>query len=138
MAFFMIEARVRVRRRLLLDRQHVGASLKVARVIRDVQDRVAAYILTVGLINLGIGVIVAIGAWGLGLEAPGDVGRAGRAAQLPALHRPADDGRRCSRCSASAPPPRRGSGRSRRCAILGLHAIESNVVTPSILGARFT
>ena len=40
MAFFMIEARVRVRRRLLLDRQHFGASLKAARVMRDVQDRV--------------------------------------------------------------------------------------------------
>src|SRR5688500_17271820 len=37
MAFFMIEARVRVRRRLLLDRQHFGASLKAARVMREVQ-----------------------------------------------------------------------------------------------------
>src|SRR5690606_12571014 len=44
MAFFMIEARVRMRRRLLLERQHFGASLKAARVMRDVQDRVAAYI----------------------------------------------------------------------------------------------
>jgi len=36
MAFFMIEGRVRMRRRLLLDRQHFGASVKAARVIRDV------------------------------------------------------------------------------------------------------
>ncbi|HLV07321.1 MAG TPA: AI-2E family transporter, partial [Croceibacterium sp.] len=67
MAFFMIEARVRMRRRLLLDRQHFGASLKAARVMRDVQDRVAAYILTVGLINLGVGIIVTLGAWALGM-----------------------------------------------------------------------
>ena len=70
MAFFMIEARVRVRRRLLLDRQSFGASLKAARVMRDVQDRVAAYIFTVGLINLGIGLIVTLGAWALGMPFP--------------------------------------------------------------------
>ena len=34
------------------------------------QDRVAAYILTVTWINAGVGVIVALGAWALGLEAP--------------------------------------------------------------------
>ena len=49
MAFFMIEARVRVRRRLLLERQHFGATLKAARVMRDVQDRVAATTSLVGL-----------------------------------------------------------------------------------------
>jgi predicted PurR-regulated permease PerM len=66
MAYFMIEARVRMRRKLLLDRQHFGATLKAARVMRDVQDRVGSYILTVGLINLVVGVIVTLGAWLLG------------------------------------------------------------------------
>ncbi|HEY7808509.1 MAG TPA: AI-2E family transporter [Croceibacterium sp.] len=137
MAFFMIEARVRVRRRLLLDRQHVGASLKVARVIRDVQDRVAAYILTVGLINLVVGVIVALGAWGLGLEAP--VMWGGLAALLNflpyigpltmiALLALFGIGTADSALVGAIPA----------LCFLGLHAIESNVVTPSILGARFT
>jgi predicted PurR-regulated permease PerM len=137
MAFFMIEARVRVRRRLLLDRQHVGASLKVARVIRDVQDRVAAYILTVGLINLVVGVIVALGAWGLGLEAP--VMWGGLAALLNflpyigpltmvALLALFGIGTAVSPLVGTIPA----------LCFLGLHAIESNVVTPSILGARFT
>ena len=59
--FFMIEARMRMRRHLLLDRVTFGASLKAARTIRDVQDRVASYILTVALINFGVGAIVAAG-----------------------------------------------------------------------------
>jgi predicted PurR-regulated permease PerM len=137
MAFFMIEARVRMRRRLLLDRQHVGATLKVARVIRDVQDRVAAYILTVGLINLGIGVVVALGAWGLGLEAP--IMWGGLAALLNfmpyigplsmvALLALFGIGTNSSPLVGAIPA----------LCYLGLHAIESNVVTPSILGARFT
>src|SRR5690606_2404943 len=67
MAFFMIEARVRMGRCLLLVRQQFGARLKAARVMRAVQYRVAAYILTVRLINLGVGIIVTLGAWALGM-----------------------------------------------------------------------
>ena len=89
LAFFMIEARVRLRRRLLLDRQQVGASLKAARAIREVQDRVAAYILTVGLINLGRRHHRCAGRLGDGAGGADHVGRPGRAAQLPALCRAA-------------------------------------------------
>jgi len=137
MAFFMIEARVRVRRRLLLDRQHVGASLKVARVIRDVQDRVGAYILTVGLINLGIGVIVTIGAWALGLQAP--IMWGGLAALLnflPYIGPLTMIGLLALFGIGTSASPWVGAVPA--LCYLGLHAIESNVVTPSILGARFT
>ncbi len=65
------------------------------------------------------------------------VGRAGHAAQLPALYRAADDGR-----AARAVRPRHSAspllGILPALAYLGLHTIESNVVTPAILGARFT
>lgn len=137
MAFFMIEARVRVRRRLLLDRQHVGASLRVARVIRDVQDRVAAYILTVGLINFGMGAVVALGAWGLGLDAP--IMWGGLAALLnflPYIGPLSMVGLLALFGIGTAASP--WVGAIPALCYLGLHAIESNVVTPSILGARFT
>lgn len=137
MSFFMIEARVRVRRRLLLDRRHVGASLKVARVIRDVQDRVAAYIFTVGLINLGVGVIVALGAWGLGLDAP--VMWGGLAALLnflPYIGPLTMVALLALFGFGIAATPLVGAIPA--LCYLALHTIESNVVTPSILGARFT
>ncbi|MDE1467163.1 AI-2E family transporter [Aurantiacibacter sp. D1-12] len=137
LAFFMIEARVRMRRRLLLDRQQVGASLKAARAMREVQDRVAAYIMTVGVINLGVGVVVALGAWAMGMDAP--IMWGGLAALLNFI-------------------PYVGPlmmivllglfglgsadsvfvGLIPAAAYLGLHTVESNVVTPSVLGARFT
>ena len=137
MAFFMIEARVRVRRRLLLDRQHFGASLKAARAIRDVQDRVAAYILTVGLVNFGVGVIVALGAWAMGLEAP--VMWGGLAALLnflPYLGPLAMVLLLALFGIGTAESP--FVGVLPAVAYLGLHTVESNVITPSILGARFT
>ncbi len=137
LAFFMIEARVRMRRRLLLERQQVGASLKAARAMREVQDRVAAYIITVGVINLGVGVVVALGAWAMGMDAP--VMWGGLAALLNFV-------------------PYIGPllmvvllglfglgsadsvfiGMIPAAAYLGLHTIEANLVTPGVLGARFT
>lgn len=137
MAFFMIEARVRMRRRLLLERQHFGGSLKAARVMRDVQDRVAVYILTVGLINLCVGVIVTLGAWALGMDFP--VMWGGLAALLNFLPY-------IGPLAMVALLTLFGLGTADSALLglvpaatyLGLHAIESNLVTPAILGARFT
>jgi predicted PurR-regulated permease PerM len=137
MAFFMIEARVRLRRRLLLERQHFGASLKAARVMRDVQDRVAVYILTVGVINFGMGVIVAFGAWVLGMEAP--IMWGGLAALLnflPYLGPLTMVAILTLFGLGTADVPL--VGLIPAAAYLALHAVESNLVTPSILGARFT
>lgn len=137
MAFFMIEARVRMRRRLLLDRQHFGASLKAARVMRDVQDRVAAYILTVGLINLGVGIIVTLGAWALGMPSP--IMWGGLAALLnflPYLGPLAMLALLTLFGLGTADAPL--VGMIPAAAYLALHTVESNVVTPAVLGARFT
>ncbi|MGX7927037.1 AI-2E family transporter [Tsuneonella sp. HG094] len=137
MTFFMVEARVRMRRRLLLERSDFGASIKAARVIREVQDRVAAYILTVTWINAGVGVIVALGAWAFGLEAP--VMWGGLAAILnflPYIGPLAMVGILALFGVGTAETVVLGIIPA--AAYLGLHTIESNVVTPSILGARFT
>jgi len=137
MAFFMIEARVRMRRRLLLERAQLRASLRVARAIREVQDRVAGYILTVGLINLGMGIVAALGAWALGMEAP--IMWGGLAAILNFLPY-------LGPFAMTAILVLVGLGGAESilvglipaAAYLSLHAIEANAVTPAILGARFT
>src|SRR6478735_3737847 len=137
MAFFMIEARVRMRRKLLLERQHFGATLKAARVMRDVQDRVGSYILTVGLINLVVGLIVTLGAWLLGMAYP--VMWGGLAALLNFLPYVGPLAMIALLTlfglgTADAPLV----GLIPAACYLGLHAVESNVVTPAVLGARFT
>jgi predicted PurR-regulated permease PerM len=137
MSFFMIEARTRMKRRLLLDRQSFGASLRVARVLRDVQDRVANYILTVATINLGVGLTVAAGAWVFGLSAP--IMWGGLAFVLNFLPY-------VGPLAMMALLALVGVGTSDTVlvglfpmfAFLALHAVESNLVTPSILGVRFT
>ena len=137
LTFFMIESRIRLRHRLLLDRQQVGASLKAARALREVQDRVADYILTVSVINAGVGVVVALGAWLLGLGAPvmwgglamllNFVPYIGPLVMLSLLTL-------FGLGSAEAPLV----GLIPAAAYLGLHTVESNVITPTVLGVRFT
>lgn len=137
MTYFMIEARVRLRRHLLFDRASFGTSIKAARVMREVQDRVADYILTVTWINASVGVIVALGAWALGVEAPimwgglammlNFVPYIGPLAMMVLLA-----------LFGIGTADTVWLGIVPAAAYLALHTVESNVVTPSILGARFT
>ena len=137
MAYFMIESRVRLRRRLLLDRSDLDASLRVARALRDVQQRVGAYLLTVTLINIGVGVIVGLGAWAFGLDSP--VMWGGIAALLNFLpyFGPLITGALLAAFGL-------GTAESALFGLLpallylGLHAVEANLVTPALLGRRFT
>lgn len=137
LTFFMIEARIRMKRRLLLERHDVGASLRVARIMRDVQERVASYILTVAQINLGVGIIVALGAWAFGMTAPLMWGGLAMVLNfLPYL----------GPLAMTALLALVGLGTADSLLIgllpvlayLALHAAESNIVTPSVLGARLT
>lgn len=137
MAFFMIEARVRLRQRLLFGRSNFGTSIKAARVLREVQDRVAAYILTVGLINAFVGIFVALGAWALGVEAP--IMWGGLAAILnflPYIGPTIMVGLLALFGIGTAETV--FLGLIPAAAYLALHTVEANVVTPSVLGARFT
>lgn len=137
MTFFMIESRGRMRKRLLHDRASLYRNRRAARVIRDVQDRVGSYILTVALINAGMGMVVAFGAWLLGLEAP--IMWGGLAALLNFLPY-------IGPVTMIAALSLFGIGTSETilgglipaAAYLALHAVESNLFTPSVLGVRFT
>ena len=137
MAFFMIEARVRLRQKLLVGRHSFGGSIQAAKALREVQDRVASYILTVGMINMGVGVAAALGAWALGVDAP--IMWGGLAALLNFI-------------PYIGPTLMIGLlgvfgigtadtiiiGLIPAAAYLALHTVEANIITPAILGRRFT
>lgn len=137
MTFFMIESRIRMKRRILLDRHSFSASVRLARVLRDVQERVASYILTVAQVNFGVGVLVALGALGFGMSAPVMWGGLAFVLNflpyLGPLMMMGLLGLVGLGTSSSV-----ALGLVPMLAYLCLHAVESNVVTPSILGARFT
>lgn len=137
MTFFMVEARVRLRQKLLFGRASFGTSIKAARALREVQDRVASYILTVAMINAGVGLVAALGAWALGLPAPIMWGGIAMIMNFVPYIGP---------MLMIALTALFGIGTSDTlvmgllpaAAYLALHTVEANVVTPAILGARFT
>lgn len=137
MAFFMIESRGRLRQHLLLERTTPGSSRKAALLLREIQDRVGTYILTVALINLGVGAITAAGAWALGWNAP--IMWGGIAALLNFL--PYIGPLTMIGALALVSVATFGTvplALIAPLAYLGLHTIEANVVTPAVLGRRFT
>jgi len=137
MTFFMIETHIRMKRRLQNDRQNPSASVRIARVMRDVQDRVAGYLLTVAQINFGVGLIVAGGAWAYGLGAPVMWGGLAFVFNfLPYLGPLALMGLLTLVGLGTASSV--AVGLVPALAFLALHAIEANFVTPAILGKRFT
>ena len=137
MAFFMVEARGRLRRNILFGRTSFGTSVKAARVLREVQDRVAAYILTVAWINLGVGIVVALGAWAMGLPAP--IMWGGLAMLLnfiPYVGPLAMTGLLVLFGLGTADSV--FLGMIPAVAYITLHVFEANAITPAILGRRFT
>lgn len=137
MSFFMIESRVRMRRRLLDNPAHAESGLKAARMIREVQDLVSSYMATVGIINLGVGTLVALGAWALGFKSPVMWGvlaallnflpYVGPVAMMLVLA-----------LVGLATRDTWVAGLLPAMLFLGVHTIEANLVTPALLGRRFT
>ncbi len=136
MTFLMIESRVRMRRHLLLRRSDLDASLRASRTLRDVQARLSTYLGSVTIINALLGVLVGVVAWLCGLESP--VMWGGLAAVLnylpyfgpfimAGLLAAVGLGTSASLLSGSLPV----------ILYLTLHALEANLVTPSLLGRRF-
>lgn len=137
MTFFMIKARVRLRQKLLFGRASFGTSIKAARALREVQDRVASYILTVAMINAGVGVVAGFGAWALGLPAPIMWGGLAMIMNfIPYIGPLLMVGLTALFGIGTADTLLLGLIPA--AAYLALHTVEANVVTPSILGARFT
>ena len=137
MTFFMIESRIRMRRRLLTERAEFSSSVRIARVMRDVQDRVAGYILTVAQINCAVGLIVYGGARYFGFSAPVMWGGLAFVLNFVPYMGPLTMVALLALVGlgTSTTVPR---GLAPAAAYLVLHTTEANLVTPSIIGARFT
>ncbi|MDP9056050.1 MAG: AI-2E family transporter [Pseudomonadota bacterium] len=134
--FLMIESRIRMRRRVLLQRSDLDASLRAARTLRDVQARLSTWLGSVTIINAMLGVLVGLVAWACGLQSP--VMWGGLAAVLNYLpyFGPAIMAALMAAVSLGT-SPNLLTGALAPALYLAIHAVETNVVTPSLLGRRF-
>lgn len=137
LVYFMLESRLRLKRIILSKRSTLATSLKAARAGRSITGDLSHYIGAVTTINIAVGVIVASGAWALDIESPLMWG--GLAAILnfipylgPMLMAVLLFG------FGAASTGDLSGGLVPTLAYIALQTIEANLVTPSILGRRFS
>jgi predicted PurR-regulated permease PerM len=113
------------------------AKLRILRITNDIEDHLASYVATVTIINFGLGVVVAIGAWLFGLPSPVILGLVAMVLNyIPYI------GAACttvillgvglvtfSSLGYALVPP---------AAFVALATIEGQFITPTVLGRRLT
>ena len=67
---FFLAAQIDFRRFMVSFFTSRDAKLRFIRISNDIEDHLASYVATVTVINFGLGVVVAIGAWLFGLPSP--------------------------------------------------------------------
>jgi predicted PurR-regulated permease PerM len=134
--FLMIESRIRMRRRLLLQRSDLDASLLAARTLRDVQARLSTWLGSVTIINAMLGVVVGLVAWACGLQSPVMWGGLAAVFNYLPYFGPAIMAGLMAAVSLGTSPTLL-AGALAPALYLSIHALETNVVTPSLLGRRF-
>lgn len=68
--FFLLAGWTRLRRRTITSRGSFSGAMATARVIQSVVDATSAYLGTITLINIGLGLIVALVLWAIGMPSP--------------------------------------------------------------------
>jgi predicted PurR-regulated permease PerM len=134
---FLIALRVRIRAGLLAMCITRRTKLMTAHILRDIEKRVSAYLATVTLINIGVGVVTTFAMWILGLPSPALWGAMATMLNFAPYIGPAVMVTIIASVAlttfhtfgAAVLPP---------AAMALIFFTEGNFITPSILGARFT
>lgn len=135
LSFFMLEARVRLRRHLLLERTEFTASVRAARVLRDVQAQLGAYFATTLSVAAGVGGLVGTTAWSLDWKQPVMWGGLAALLNLLPYIGPLTMMAVLALFGLSGPEPT-GWALAPALAYVALHTFESNLFTPALMGRR--
>lgn len=68
--YFFLSGWTRLRRQTITSRGSFSSAMATARVIQEMVDRTSAYLSTITIINVSLGLLVALGLWIIGLPTP--------------------------------------------------------------------
>jgi predicted PurR-regulated permease PerM len=135
--YFFLAGWTRLRRRTINSRGSFDGAMAVARVIQNVVDATSAYVITIATINLCLGIAVAIAIWLIGMPSPWMWGGIVALLNFVPYFGPmlaavllALGGLMVFNDVWMALLP--------AALQVGFHLVESNVVTPTVLGRRLT
>ncbi|MEA3042484.1 MAG: hypothetical protein QOH47_322 [Sphingomonadales bacterium] len=135
--FFFLSGWTRMRKRTITTRASFDGAMTTARVIQQVVDATSAYLGTITVVNIGMGAVVALVVWLLGMESPLMWG--GIVAVLnyiPYLGPIASALLLAVGGLMLFPDPWYAMLPS--ICFIGIHLIEANLVTPTVVGRRLT
>jgi predicted PurR-regulated permease PerM len=135
--FFFLAGWTRMRKRTIVGRSSFGGALTTARVIQQVVDATSTYLGTITMVNIALGALVSLVLWEIGMESPLMWG--GIVAVLnyiPYLGPIASVVLLAVGGLMIFPDP--WYAMLPALAFLGLHLVEANIVTPTVVGRRLT
>jgi len=135
--FFFLSGWTRMRKRTITTRSSFSGAMTTARVIQQVVDATSTYLGTITMVNIGMGAVVALMLWLIGMESPLMWG--GIVAVLnyiPYLGPIASALLLAIGGLMLFPDPWYALLPS--VAFIGVHLVEANLVTPTVVGRRLT
>ena len=125
-----------LRRALVMNFGDRPARLRTLRILNEIEEHLGGYLLTVTMINVGVGIATGIICAVDGHAQSGRPRRAGRDAELHSDHRPGRDVRDSGRGRHRSPSRRIGAGLIAPLAFAAMTFLEGHFVTPTIVGRR--
>ena len=135
--YFFLSGWTRLRRNAITSRSSFGGAMATARVIQDVVDDTSAYLGTITLINLVLGLIVAGALWLMGMPTPLMWGGIVALLNYIPYFGPVLAALMLA-MGGLMTFPELGWALAPAAIMIGAHLIEANVVTPLIVGHRLT
>jgi len=135
--FFFLSGWTRMRRRIIQSRSSFSSAMTTARVIQEMVDSTSAYLGTITIINITLGLMVALALWAIGMETPlmwgGLVAVLNYVPYLGPIVAALLLG-----VGGLMTYPDVWRGLAPAAAFVALHLVEANVLTPTLVGRRLT
>jgi predicted PurR-regulated permease PerM len=126
--FFFLSGWTRMRRQTITGRTSFDGAMATARVIQDIVDDVSAYLGTITLINIVLGIITGTALWFIGMPYPAMWGGIVALLNYIPYFGPVIGAFLLALGGLMLPP----------ALMYGLHLVEANAITPFIVGHRLT
>ncbi|MEX6633388.1 AI-2E family transporter [Hyphococcus lacteus] len=70
LTYFFLASRIDIRRKLILLRGDIKGMRQTARMLRAIEQKVGAYMFTMLIINIGLGIATGLAMWAIGMPSP--------------------------------------------------------------------
>ena len=135
--FFFLSGWTRMRRRTITSRSSFTSAMTTARVIQEMVDATSAYLATITLINVAVGVVLSAALWSYGMPTPLMWGGIATLLNYIPYLGPIATALLLG-IGGLMTYPDVWNALAPSAIFIGIHLVEANLVTPTLVGRRLT